>query len=325
MTSRKLTQMFLALMALTMLSLSALAADPGTPIPATSAVSDQKAGSVLIYNLYASSSTNPAAENTRLNITNTNSTSGVFVHLFFVDGKTCSVADSYICLSKSQTTSILASDVDPDVMGYVVAVAVDSNGCPIKANDLIGDEFVKLASGHAANLGAEAIAALKTPACPAGAFSTFLFFDNVDYNPLPRVLAIDNVASAKDGNDTLLVLNRISGSLVDGAFGIGPVFGILYDELESGHSFTFSGGCQLKASLSDSFPRTTPRYTGVVPAGSTGWLKFWATNNRALLGAVINKNTQASATAFNGGHNLHKLTTTTAGAYEIPVFTAMCN
>ena len=325
MTSRKLTQMFLALMALTMLSLSALAADPGTPIPATSAVSDQKAGSVLIYNLYASSSTNPAAENTRLNITNTNSTSGVFVHLFFVDGKTCSVADSYICLSKSQTTSILASDVDPDVMGYVVAVAVDSNGCPIKANDLIGDEFVKLASGHAANLGAEAIAALVTPACPAGAFSTVLFFDNVDYNPLPRVLAIDNVASAKDGNDTLLVLNRIGGSLVDGAFSIGPVFGILFDELESGHSFSFTGGCQLRATLSDSFPRTTPRYTSVVPAGSTGWLKFWATSDRALLGAVFNKNAQASATSFNGAHNLHKLTTTTAGSYTIPVFTAMCN
>ena len=330
MTSRKLTQMFLALAALVVLAMSALAADPGTEIPATSAVSDQKAGSVLIYNLYASSSTNPAVQNTRINLTNTDDARGVFVHLFFVDGATCSVADSYICLSKSQTTSILASDVDPDVMGYVVAVAVDSNGCPIKANDLIGDEFVKLASGHAANLGAEAVAKLTA----ANVVSTdgslaALFFDGAalagSYNALPRVLAIDNVASAKDGNNTLLVVNRIGGSLVDGAASIGNVFGILFDELESGHSFTFKGGCQLKATLSDSFPRTTPRYTGVVPAGSTGWLKFWATNNRALLGAVINKNTQASATAFNGGHNLHKLTTTTAGAYEIPVFTAMCN
>src|SRR5437762_1622349 len=94
MTSRKFTQMFLALAALVVLSLSALAADPGiTPTPAVNSVNDQRAGSVLIYNLYSSSSTNPAAENTRINITNTSDTSSVFVHLFFVDGKTCSVAD----------------------------------------------------------------------------------------------------------------------------------------------------------------------------------------------------------------------------------------
>jgi hypothetical protein len=325
MTSRTLTQMFLALAALVVLAMSALAADPGLAIPATSAVSDQKAGSVLIYNLYASSSTNPAAQNTRINITNTDDARGVFIHLFFVDGSSCSVADSFICLSKSQTSSILASDVDPDVMGYIVAVAVDASGCPIVFNKLIGDEYVKLSSGHAANLGAEAVAAIGAPACDANSVTATLAFDGAVYNQLPRVLAADNVASAKDGNDTLLVVNRIGGSLLSGASTIGSVFGILYDELESGHSFTFSGGCQLKATLSDSFPRTTPRYTSVVPAGSTGWLKFWATADVAILGSVINKNTQASATSFNGGHNLHKLTTTATATYTIPVFTAMCS
>ena len=325
MTSRKLTQMFLALAALVVLAMSALAADPGTPIPDASAVSDQKAGSVLIYNLYSSSSTNPVAQNTRINITNTDDRDGVFVHLFFVDGNTCSVADSYICLSKSQTTSFLASDIDPDVTGYIVAVAVGADGCPIKWNKLIGDEYVKATNIVGANLGAEAISAIAAPACDANSVFATLKFDGAAYNELPRVLAIDNVASAKDGNETFLVVNRISGSLIDGAFSIGSIFGILFDELESGHSFTFAGGCQLRATLSDSFPRTTPRYTSVVPAGSTGWLKFWATSDRALLGAVFNKNAQASATSFNGAHNLHKLTTTTAGSYTIPVFTAMCN
>ena len=324
-TSLKLTSLLLSLVALCAFASVALAADPGTPYPATSAVSDQKAGSVLIYNVYSSSLTNPGAENTRINITNTDENLSVFVHFFFVEGGTCSVADSFVCLTPNQTTTFNMSDTDPGVMGFVVAVATDRNGCPIQHNFLIGDEYVKLVSGHAANLGAEAIAALTTPACPAGANLATLLFNNVVYNALPTTLALDHVLSRGDGNDTLLILNRISGSLQDGNFSIGSVFGILYDELESGHSFSFSAGCQAVAVLSDAFPRTTPRYSNVVPAGSTGWIKLYSTLGRALLGSVINTNTSVSATSFSGGHNLHKLTTVTTGFYDIPVFTAMCN
>ena len=326
MTSRKLSQMFLALAALALLSMSALAADPGTVAgPASGVVSDQKAGSVLVYNLYSSSSTNPAAENTRINITNTNSTSGVFVHLFFVDGRTCSVADSFICLSKNQTTSLLASDVDPDTTGFVVAVASGADGCPINWNFLIGDEYVKLASGHQANLGAEGISNIAPPACNAAVDSSAtLLFNGVQYEALPRVLALDSIASRADGNDTRLIVNSLTGSLITGVNTLSSIFGLLFDELESGFSFTLSGGCQINTSLSDAFPRTTPRFGSVIPAGSTGWMKFWRTTDAPILGAAINKNTNASATAFNGGHNLHKLTYTTTGSLTIPVFTAMC-
>ncbi|MFN7945992.1 MAG: hypothetical protein U0Z53_11615 [Blastocatellia bacterium] len=333
-TSHKLTHLFLALAALVMMAMSALA-DPGT-LPRNGVVSDQKAGSVLIYNLYASSSTDPSKENTRINITNTDDQDGVFVHLFFVDGSSCSVADSYICLSKSQTTSILASDVDPDTRGYIMAIAVNRNGEPIRHDKLIGDEYVKLASGHAANLGAEAVAVavpplLFFPVAGSGGSAVRIDFDDICYERLPRVLALDSIASAKDGNDTLVVVNRIGGTYLanDGDLrtsgsSIGSIFGILFDELESGYSFNVSGGCQIRASLSDSFPRTTPRFTNVIPAGSTGWAKFWATADRALLGAAINKNASASATSFNQGHNLHKLTFTNTSVV-IPVFPAMCS
>jgi hypothetical protein len=302
---------------------------------------------VLVYNLYASSSTDPSKENSRINITNTNDSQGIFVHLFFVDGASCAVADSYICLSKSQTTSILASDVDPDVRGYIVAVAVRGDGLPVDFDYLIGDEYVKLASGHAANLGAEAIEAIFftldlngdgdfvdtvngvreedwRPTVTADMTSA-LIFNGKGYGALPRVLALDSIASPRDGNNTLLVVNRIGGSLLSGAGSIGSIFGILFDELEAGYSYQIAGGCQLRASLSDSFPRTTPRLTNIIPAGSTGWTKFWATADVALLGAAINLNNSASATSFNGGHNLHKLTYTTNGSYTIPVFTAMCS
>ena len=83
-TSRKLTQALLALSALVVMGTAALAADPGLTYPATSEVSDQKAGSILFYNFYTSSTSQPNRQNTRFNITNTSSTSAASVHLFFV-------------------------------------------------------------------------------------------------------------------------------------------------------------------------------------------------------------------------------------------------
>ncbi len=329
MITRKLRQMFLVLTVLSILSIlsiNALAIDPGLPFPDTSQASDQRAGSVLLYNFYASSSINPTAENTRLNITNTNSTTNVYLHLFFIDGRTCSVADSYLCLSKSQTTSLLASDIDPDIMGYVIGIAVDGDGVPIKFNYLIGGEYIKLMSGHTASLSAEAVPAIDLSSVAVSPDATATIrFDDVMYSGMARVLAVDSLASAKDGNDTILIINRVDGSLVTGATTIGPVFGIMYDALEVGVSYSFSPGlCQFKSSLSDSFPRTTPRYGSVISSGNTGWTKFWGTSDKALMGAIINRNPTASPASFSNGHNLHKLTMSKAGKYEIPVFTAMC-
>lgn len=352
-TSHKLTNLLLALLALFAVGTTASAADPGLPYPQNSAISDQKAGSVLIYNVYISSIANPGTENTRINITNTNDSEDVFVHFFFVDGSNCSVADSYVCLTKSQTMTFNMSDTDPGVMGYVVAVATFANGCPRAFNWLIGDEYVKFATGHAANLGAEAVSAIDAGTngggydvngnpilvpggpdgkldglvCdPATASNATLRFDDKMYNALPRVLALDHIMARGDGNDTLLIVNRIGGSLLTSASGIGDVFGLMYDPLENPASFTTSGGCQFKRSLTNTFPRTTPRFEQFIPSGAYGWMKFWATNDNALLGAAINYNPNAGSNqnAFNGGHNLHKLTFTTTNTLSLPVFPAVC-
>lgn len=306
---------------------------PGLPFPANSdsVASDQKPGSVLIFPYYTSSASSANAQNTRINITNVNPGRSAFIHLFFVDGATCSVADAFLCLTPNQTSTFLASDLDPGTTGYIIAVAINPEvsgesigGCPTNFNYLIGDEYVKLTTGHAANLGAEAVAAIAAvpSVCDADSVTAQLRFDGVRYDRLGRVVAADNVPSRADGNNTLLILNRIGGDLAIGASTLGSVFGILYDDQENALSFGFTAGCQFRDTLSNNFPRSTPRFESFVPAGRTGWLKLSAGSDSALVGATINFNENPNG--FKGGHNLHKLTLTDAAVVTIPIFPPSC-
>ncbi|MFN0111172.1 MAG: Calx-beta domain-containing protein [Blastocatellia bacterium] len=301
----------------------------GLPFPANAEGSDQAAGSVLIYNVYTSGATSGNTQNTRINITNSHPTRTAFVHLFFV-AEGCSVADSYLCLTGNQTASFLASDLDPGTTGYLVAIAVDGVfGCPTSHNYLIGDEYVKFTTGHAANLGAVAFSQLAggLTACNGSSVTAQLNFDGISYDRTPATLALDNVGSRADGNDTLLILNRIGGNLGTGAATLSSLFGILYDDSENALSFSVSGNCQLRNSINNNFPRTTPRFESFIPAGRTGWLKvFNQTGAIGITGAAINfnANSASSAGAFNQGHNLHALTLNNGMAYTIPVFPPSC-
>jgi len=329
--SRKLTSVVLALFALVVMSASATAADPGLAYPPQSEVSDQKAGSVLFYNYYTSGTT--AATNTRMNITNTSTTSSANVHLFFVDSVTCNVADQFICLTPNQTTSFQASEIDPLTTGYVVAVASNDDGCPVVFNHLIGDEYFKTAT-HSANLGAEAFAALgpagTLPGCDANSVTAVLNFNGRigGYNRAPRVLALSNFASRADGNDTLVIVNRVGGNLATGPLAIGSIFGLAYDDIENPGSFNFSSSrCQFQFNITGSFPRTAPPLSTLVPAGRSGWMKFYSQSDVALLGAAVNAVTatgDAAGSGFAGGHNLHKLTLSATASLTIPVFPPNC-
>jgi hypothetical protein len=330
-TSRSFTSLGRAFLLLLALTGAALAAEPGEPIRdlvGNVAVSDQKPGSILFYNVYTSNATSPAAENTRIAITNTGPSS-IGVHLFFVEGSSCSPADSVICLTTNQTAVILASGFDPGTVGYVVAIAVDlATGCPTNYNYLIGDEFVKFASGHAANLAAESVMARGPITCSDTASQVTLNFDGQMYDHLPAVVAIDNIPSRVDGNDTLVIINRPSGNLGVGADALGTIFGILYNDAENSASFQIGASqCQFRFSFSNSVPRTVPRFTNHVGGGHSGWVKLYSLSGTTpLLGASINFNAaaDASGTAFSQGHNFHKLRLVPATSIIVPVFPANC-
>jgi hypothetical protein len=291
-------------------------------------VSDQKAGSVLIFNLYSSDASDPAVENTRINITNINGDDQVILHAFFIAGGSCEVIDIYLCLTPNQTMSFLASDIDPGLTGYLIVVATNDGGCPVNFNHLIGDEYVKLSGGHAANLGAEAFAAIaEVPCeCDENSMTAEIAFDGERYNQAPRALSASNIQSNGDDNSTILVINKVGGDLSDRAEAIGDFNGLLFDDLERGFSFSSQAGCQFKQKLSNSFPRVTPRFSQIIPSGHTGWMHFATANGGGITGAVIvfNRNRSVSSSAYSGGRNLRIATLTGSAKIRVPVFPPKC-
>ena len=306
-------------------------AQPGTPLPASSGMSDMKPGSVLFYPYYTSDVISTYNENTRINLTNTHTTQEVYLHVFFVDSSTCQAADSFFCLTANQTLTFIASDYDPGITGYFMAVAVNkTTGIPVQFNYLLGSYYFKLAAGFATNLPALSFAAItNTPATVNTDGSTVdIKFDDVNYNAGPRMLAVDSLPSRADGNSTMLILTRLGGDLAGGQAGsIGGLLGQMFDDNEKGYSFSMSGGsCQFKNIFSDSSPRMVPRFSSIVKAGHVGWVKLWPTANVPVVGISVNANASTSIkeSSYSGGHNLHLLSTTTTGVYTIPVFLPSC-
>ena len=68
--------------------------------------------------------------------------------------------------------------------------------------------------------------------------------------------------------------------------------------------------------LGNNFPRTVPRYTAVIPAGRTGWMRVAAVADEAITGALLVE----AQNGWAGGHNLHHLTTTNTATLTIPVY-----
>lgn len=328
-------RMLIMVWALVLLTATAKAADPGIPLPLDGTVSGSKPGSILFFNFYISGATSGNTLNTRISVTNTSTTLPIAVRLFFVSGGAgtvdpLSVASTFLCLVPNQTAAFLASDVDPGIQGYVVAVAIDFVlGCPVSFNFLTGRADVKFSTGHQASLPAQVIAArysgVLTGCSDSETTATLVFNDgNNGYDRLPRMLAVDKIGSRMDGNDTLIIINRVGGNVSFRTATIGYFKGVMYDESGGSYDFTDSRGrSQYVFSLSDPIPIfATTKFDRLVPAGSRGWMKFWAQNESAIFGAMINLNLNQSG--FNGGQNLRALTQVESATLVVPLIPPAC-
>ena len=291
-----------------------------TPTLGQGIPSETKAGSVLFYNLYASDAVRPNLENTMINLTNTDEEKAVLVHLFFVDSATCNVADMFVCIPPTHHRNILASDYDPGNTGYVVAVAVGYNGCPLKFNGLIGSANIKLKTGHKAHLNAVAFEAIvDSPAiCDFTEETATLRFDGEKYDFSPRILAVQNFASPIDAS-TLLVVNRFGGNLTkqDTVGMFGNLAAVFYNDAEKGASVTLNGNaCQTRNELKDGYPRVIPRFSLQIPTGRTGWMRFSAGDNAGIMGATLSYSPNSLRI---GGTNLPAVALMSSEKYVIPI------
>ncbi len=303
--------------------------DCNPPTVDTSA-GDHKIGSMLIYNYYTSDISSPASKNTQIKLTNTSDTTEVTVRMSLIEGQTGNITTLFFCLPANQTINFLASEYDPSVTGYIIAVAVDKlTGCPVKANFLMGGAYIKLPTGHSANLPAIAVSAIATtPAtCAAGGTTATINFDGTAYSRLPRLLAIDNIASIKDGNNLLLILNRIGGNLITSAPSIGATSGKIYDTGRVAEDFSFTTSTpQSTNTFSINFPRIGPKKLDLfIPSGQSGWMKIGADSNIGLTGILFNFNSAPkSPSTFNGGNNLQAVGLAGTVTLDIPVAIPVC-
>lgn len=315
------------------------AAEPGLPLPFNGVASDQKPGSVLIFNFYTSSASGGNFQNTRISVTNTSATEFVSVRLFFISGGAGTIdplaaVGTYLCLVPNQTTSFLVSDIDPGTRGFIVGFATEfGEGWPIGFNHLLGRADIKLASGHQAALPALTVAARfkgQLPGFDPTVTTATLNFDGSanGYDRLPRVLAVDKVTSRRDGNDSLLVLNRLGGNLSFRTGTIGFFKGVMYEEAGGSYEFTDSRGLtQYFVTLSDFLPIFgATKFEQLVPAGAWGWLKFWAQNDYALSGALLNFkfNPNLNRLETTGGQNLPALRLVEATTLIVPIIQPVC-
>src|SRR5215468_631344 len=164
----------------------------GSNSPRSSA-SSSKAGSVLFFHKYTSDTTRSNEVNTLITLTNTNPRDSVIVRVFFIhDGV---FEDQFITLVANQARTFVAGKESPNMTGYVMAVAVNSQGLPSQFNWLIGGASLRDDQRHEASYNAFAVA--KRAGGPInyndGGRSSSVKFDDKDYDRLPKVVAVDSL------------------------------------------------------------------------------------------------------------------------------------
>lgn len=326
------------LFALGCLLLMALASVPNFAQPI--AVSDQKPGSLLVFPYYNTQLVGGVQNNARIAITNTSETTTVFVHMFFLEGSTCTPSDFFICLTANGGVTMFANDIDPLNVGYIIAVAVSgTDGTPTSPNSLIGNAFINATIGtdlYIGNYSAESFAAFGTPSVNAGGTATLLFNGGPTlaapangYDQVPNQFAIQ-IRNATDAPGQRIVTAGLSGNMtiddptnaghsaVSGAGQVGT--GRVISEAEIPYSFNrfLSPGCQAITAIATNSPRLSAPLATIIPNNETGQMKFGVGAAVGLIMTPQSTNLLAQR-PYVGIRTLHKTATVTT-TLTIPTF-----
>ena len=286
-------------------------------------VSDQKAGSVLVYPYYTS---NLAGTNdTRISLTNASSPSTpkayqAFVHVFLIDGASCLQTDFFVCLTPGATVTFTALDIDPEVTGYIIAVAVNgATGLPVQNNVLIGNAFVNT-TDYFGNYGAESFAANSTNLAADNGSTARLFFDGIGYDAVPKEFTVEiqsplDVVAPFQKIVTAGLIGDLSQGTMSGAVQAG--IGQIINENEDTRSVSsiVTGGCQATGNITTSL-RVAGGLGNLIKMGMAGTVKF-------KVGGAVGLLLTPRGTKWGGIRTLHK-TATVATSLTIPVFAPSC-
>ncbi|MGH9770063.1 MAG: PKD domain-containing protein [Blastocatellia bacterium] len=243
-----------------------------------SAISNTKAGSVLFFHKYTSDSANPSGVNTLFTLTNTNPRDSVVVRLFYV--RDCTVASQFINLSANQARTFLASVEDPGKTGYIVAVAVNSQGVPTQFNWLAGSASLRDAQGHEANYNAVGVAKRAGgPALPVVGSIAEMKFNDADYDRLPQSVALNNIEnqdatispSARTDVTVYSPLADLSGAPAQAT----KITAIAYNQNGNPFPAVVETPCGLNTQASAIW--TNPPLNSFITANRPGWGSFAAT------------------------------------------------
>ncbi|HEX4949641.1 MAG TPA: hypothetical protein VFZ34_23395 [Blastocatellia bacterium] len=301
-------------------STRALASDISGPSEAT--------GSLLVFPYFNSDLAN--GWDTRITIANTDvyrreGTIGpvlttAYVHIFLIDGATCYQSDQFVCLTPNATLSFLASDLDPDVRGYVIAVAVDRDtGNLVNQNSLIGDAFVS-EGNYGGNYGAEGFQAYGDPGINQDGVIHFgNLMNGYDYAPTRFAFSIQ---SPIDAPGQRIVTASISGDVNTGEFAGAGQYGIGYvyngNEKPFGSFSAFHlGGCQAVSIITPTLPRVPFGMAKLIPSGEIGTMTL---STKPAVGLLM---TPTGNNKWHGIRGLHKTRIANA-TLTIPMFTPVC-
>ena len=285
-------------------------------------------GSILVFPYFTSNTGN--GWDTRITIANTDfyrrdgSVAPVlttaYVHIFIVEGQTCNELDQFVCLTPNATISFLMSEFDPDVTGYVIAVAVDGvTGNLVNQNSLIGDAFVA-EGAYTGNYGAEAFKAYGNPGVNNDGVINFgNQVNGYDFAPIRFAFSFQ---SPLDAPGQRIVTASISGNANTGEFGGAGQFGVGYlyngNERPFGSFAAFHNGtCQAISVITPTVPRVPLGLAKLVPRGEIGTMTL---STRPAVGLFMTPN---GNNKWQGIRGLHKTRYTTA-SLVIPVFGPAC-